>query len=132
NGNNLSSPDSGHACTAVGSHQTTNDCRPDLAGFQAPLPVSLNPLTTGTTSSTSATGLFCNPQSHAGAFGLPAAKCIKETGGLAGNLTDGKPHASQLVSVFCIPGTGNPAVDIVADLPGPGAFSLSGFACAKP
>ncbi len=45
-----------------------------------------------------------------------------------GNLSDNVPHNAHLVSVFCIPGTGNAAVDGVADLPGPGAFSLNGNA----
>ncbi len=125
---NTVSPDAGAACTAVGSKMTTNQCRPNLAGFQAPLPVSLNPLTTGTTSKTSATGMFCTPQTTAGAFGQATTQCISETGMAAGSLADGNPHNSHLVSVFCIPGTGNAAVDGVADLPGPGAFSLNGNA----
>src|SRR5439155_15811317 len=31
------SPDSNQPCTAVGSKMTSNDCRPSLPGFQAPL-----------------------------------------------------------------------------------------------
>src|SRR5262249_57883701 len=102
--------------------------RAKRAGFQAPVPVSLTPLTTGTTSKTNATGIFCPGQVNAGAFGksMPAAQCITETGQDAGNLGDMLPHNAHLVSVFCIPGTGNAAVDGVADLPGPGAFSLNG------
>src|SRR5262245_2456353 len=119
------SPDTGAACTAVGTKMTSNACRPSLPGFQAPLPVSLNPLTTGTVSMTSATGMFC-PQNNAGAFGQATAQCITETGQAAGNLGDRLPHNAHLVSVFCIPATGNAAVDGVADLPGPGAFSLNG------
>ena len=46
----------------------------------------------------------------------------------AGNLSDGLPHNSNLASVFCIPATGNAAVDGVADLPGPGAIGLNGNA----
>src|SRR5262249_47274957 len=105
----VTSPDNGAACTAGGTKTTTNDCRPNLAGFQAPLPVSLNPLTTGTTSKTNATGIFCPGQLNAGAFGksMPAAQCITETGQDAGNLGDMLPHNAHLVSVFCIPGTGN-------------------------
>jgi hypothetical protein len=120
------SPDTNAVCTAVGTRMTTNQCRPSLPGFQAPLPVSLNPLTTGTTSLTSASGNFC-PQNNPGAFGQGGAQCITQTGMNAGtSLLDHLPHNSHLVSVFCIPSTGNAAVDGVADLPGPGAFSLNG------
>ena len=38
------------------------------------------------------------------------------------------PHASVLVSNFCIPPTGFSALDSVADLPGPGSLSLPGNA----
>src|SRR5262249_43272105 len=41
----LTSPDTGGACTPVGSQLTTIQCRPALGGFQAPLPVDLTPLT---------------------------------------------------------------------------------------
>ena len=46
----------------------------------------------------------------------------------AGSLADNMPHHSVLASVFCIPPTNNPAVDGVADLPGPGAIGLNGMA----
>src|SRR5207249_1632923 len=91
-GNNTSSPDAGAPCTPIGIQLTTSDCRPSLPGFQAPLPVDLTPLTTGTASSTSATGLFCPGQTHAGAFGKGATRCISETGMPAGDITDGEPH----------------------------------------
>jgi len=124
---------SGGACTAVGSKQTSNDCAPTLGGFQAALAVSLNPLTTGSASMTNASGSFCPSQANAGAFGLGTAQCIQQTGASPGpSVTDGQPHNANLASVFCIPATGAFAVDLVADLPGPGAFSLNGTACAKP
>ncbi len=126
------SPDTNAVCTAVGSKMTTNQCRPSLPGFQAPLPVSLNPLTTGTTSETAASGLFCPNQNNAGAFGQASAQCVTETGAPAGSLLDNAPHNAHLVSVFCIPSTGAAAVDGVADLPGPGAFSLNGNAQLTP
>src|SRR5205823_537762 len=126
------SPDTGNACTAVGTKQTSNECRPSLPGFQAPLPVSLTPLTTGSASKTSASGNFCTPQNNAGAFGQPSAQRIAETGSPAGDLSNNAPHNSHLASVFCIPSTGNGAVDGVADLPGPGAFSLNGSAQLVP
>jgi hypothetical protein len=119
------SPDSGNKCVAVGALATSHDCRPNLPGFQAPLDTDLTPLTTGTASKTNAGGLMC-VQSNAGAFGKPTAKCITETGSPAGDSSDGAPHGSRLGSVFCIPATGNPAIDGVADLPGPGAIGLNG------
>jgi hypothetical protein len=124
---NTTSPDTNAVCTPTGIQLTTTDCRPSLPGFQAPLPVNLTPLTTGTVSMTSATGMFC-PQNNAGAFGQGNAQCIQETGMPAGSLSDGLPHNSNLASVFCIPATGNAAVDGVADLPGPGAIGLNGNA----
>src|SRR5204862_4804284 len=112
----------------VGAQLTTIQCRPALTGFQAPLPVNLTPLTSGTVSMTAAGGSFCPSQIDPGAFGQPGAQCIKETGTPAGNLNDGATHTAALGSVFCIPGTGNAAVDGVADLPGPGAIGLNGVA----
>src|SRR5262249_10264651 len=84
------SPDSGHPCTAVGTLFTSNDCRPALSGLQPSLPINLIPLTTGTTSMTNGTGVFCPGQVSAGAFGQPA-RCITETGQAAGNITDQMP-----------------------------------------
>ena len=125
--------DAGGACTAVGSKTTSNDCRPNLAGFQAPLAVTLSPLTTGSASSTSATGIFCPSQSNAGAFGQGSTQCITETGMSPGaGVSDGQAHNAHLASTFCIPATGSFAVDLVADLPGPGAFSLNGNAQLLP
>ena len=46
---------------------------------------------------------------------------------IPGDLTDGLPHASILVSKFCIPATGNGALDGIANLPGPGSLSLPGM-----
>ncbi len=125
---NTTSPDTNAVCTPVGSQLTTIGCRPSLPGFQAPLPVDLTPLTSGTASETAANGLFCPNQIDAGAFGQPSAQCVTETGTPAGNLTDGAPHTAVLGAVFCVPATGNAAVDGVADLPGPGAIGLNGVA----
>jgi hypothetical protein len=83
---------------------------------------------------TGASGNFCPSPPNAlaqrtnGAFGKAAAQCIQEAGSPAGNLLDHNPHASELAAVFCIPQTGNPAIDPAADLPGPGAFSITGNA----
>jgi hypothetical protein len=125
---NTTSPDTGKSCTPVGAQLTTTECRPSLPGFQAPLPVDLTPLTSGTATMTAANGLFCPNQVDAGAFGQAGTQCVAETGAPAGNLGDGQPHPAVLGSVFCIPATGNAAVDGVADLPGPGAIGLNGIA----
>ena len=116
----------GAACTPVGSLMTSNDCLPSLGGFQAPLGVDLTPLTTGEAEKTDPAGSFCPSQTTAGAFGQATARRIAETGTPAGNLSDMAAHPSVLASVFCIPATGNPAVDGVSDLPGPGAIGLNG------
>jgi hypothetical protein len=79
-------------------------------------------------SKTASDGLFCPGQPDAGAFGQPGARCVQETGMPGGDLSDGLPHSTALGSVFCTPGTGNAAVDGVADLPGPGAIGLVGQA----
>jgi hypothetical protein len=112
----------------VGAQLTTIECRPSLPGFQAPLPVDLTPLTSGTATKTAADGVFCPGQVDAGAFGQAGAQCVSETGAPAGSLSDGQPHGAVLGAVFCIPATGNAAVDGVADLPGPGAIGLNGVA----
>jgi hypothetical protein len=120
---------SGASCTPVGTLLTTNDCHPSYNGFQAPLAVSLNPLTTGTASDTAADGNFCPGQEvdgAPGAFGQGSIQCIEETGTPAGPLTANVPAPAVLASVFCIPPTNNVAVDGVAGLPGPGAIGLNG------
>src|SRR5262249_29244656 len=97
----------GTTCSA-GSNTlgTSQDCPPPPSAFLAPLAVGLNPLTTGASSMTGASGNFCpsppNPaaQRNNGAFGKTAAQCIKQAGAPAGNLTDGNPHPSSLAAVF--------------------------------
>jgi hypothetical protein len=118
---------SGHACTPVGSFGTSIDCPPPPAQFLAPLDVAINPLTTGLATKTAADGNFCSGQANAGAFGKPSARAIRENGSAAGSLADGSAHPAVLASVFCIPATGNLAIDIAADLPGPGAIGLNGM-----
>jgi hypothetical protein len=126
--------DTGHACVTTSNLMTSLDCRPPLAGFQAPLPVTLTPLTTGTASKTATDGIFCPGQvaGNPGAFGQPTTRAIQESGMAAGNLTDNQPHHSILAAVFCIPKTGNVAIDGVASLPGPGAIGLNGTAQITP
>jgi hypothetical protein len=127
----------GGACSAgANTLLTSQDCPPVASQFTAPLPVTLNPLSTGSSKLTGTGGNFCpsppavNPQRTNGAFGKAAAQCIQEVGAPAGNLLDGNPHPSKLAAAFCIPQTGNPAIDPAADLPGPGAFSITGNAQA--
>jgi hypothetical protein len=121
----------GTTCSAgTNTLGTSQDCPPPASAFLAPLAVGLNPLSTGNPSMTGTGGSFCPSQRTNGAFGKAAAQCIQEAGAPAGDLTDGNPHASKLGSVFCIPQTGNPAIDLAADIPGPGAFSITGNAQA--
>ena len=124
----------GGACTPVGTLLTSLDCLPEPAQLIGALAVTLGPLTSGSTTLTAGDGNFCpgqGPESPThlsgfpGAFGKPAAQCIKETGSPAGSLTDLAAHPGVAASVYCIPPTGNGAVDIQADLPGPSAIGLN-------
>jgi len=101
---------------------------PGAGSFVATLPVNLTPLSTGTATQTAADGIFCPGQINAGAFGQTTTEGIQQTGSPAGDGSDGLPHPSTLVSIFCIPATGNLSVDGIADLPGPGSISLPGEA----
>src|SRR5262249_10807096 len=73
---------------------------------------------------------FCR-QRTAGAFGtdnnlLNTVRTITETGTPSGDLTSGTPKKGIVVSIFCIPPTGNAVIDTAAALPGPGAVALQG------
>jgi hypothetical protein len=118
----------GGACTPVGSEQTTHDCPPDLHTWVGPIPVSLSNVTTGDSPLADSSGLFCGSvgQVQSGAFGNVYARYILEKGLPAGALLDTDPHPSILASTFCVPASGNPAVDGTGGLPGPGATSLPG------
>jgi hypothetical protein len=123
----------GQPCTSNNLEGTSLDCMPGSGTFVATLGVNLSPLTTTTNTVTAADGLFCTggvggDQAHPGAFGQAATQAIKQNGSPSGDLTDGLPHASTLVSNFCIPPTGSLALDGIADLPGPGSISLAGNA----
>jgi len=125
----------GGACLSGGSTGSSQDCPPTRGGgaFQAPLSVTLNPLTTGTSTLVGASGAFCPNQKTAGAFAVTSSQCIKTVGNAAGDLTDGVPHSGAiLASAFCIPTTTNSTIDGVADLPGPGLTSLPGTAQLVP
>ena len=66
-------------------------------------------------------------QRTSGAFGQGPARTISETGAPAGVcIGDSSTNPSTLVSVFCIPASGNSTVDSSADIPGPGAVALPG------
>jgi hypothetical protein len=67
-----------------------------------------------------------------GAFSLGAARTVTVTGTPAGDVTDGLPHDSTVVSLFCIPPTFNATVDNAGNLPGPGAVALVGQAQLHP
>jgi len=116
---------------------TTIDCPPTPAQFVATLTVTLSPLTTSQATLTAHLGstgtLFCPSQANAGAFGKSTARGIKNTGAVSSAaLVDGNPHNVHLASAFCIPATGNLAIDGAADTPGPGAASLNGNAQMLP
>jgi hypothetical protein len=135
-------PRAGLACTTTSSTGLTRDCPTGGADATHPctpgggncidgghigvIPITLSPVTTGAASATSATGLFCTGQTHAGCFGSAACRTITENGVAAGAVTPGTPASATLASVFCIAATGNTVVDGSADLPGPGAVSLIG------
>lgn len=65
-------------------------------------------------------------QRSPGAFQDGGATGLSATGSPGGSLTDFAPHATTLVSVFCIPPVYNGIIDAQADLPGPGALTLPG------
>ena len=117
----------GMACSGgVGSKNTTVECPPESIRFVGRLAVNLSPLTTGTTTLTAdPAGMFCPDQAHSGAFGVGTPRTIRETGVPLGGLAS--PFATTVAGVFCIPATGSPTVNVLADLPGPAAVSVSGM-----
>jgi len=138
--NNLGSLPIGFALTTDSSTKTAVD-QPDQAGVFCGFCKNRingafkNPAVPCTSNAdcTNVTGFTSCGQRTSGAFTAnDIARTIIETGSPAGNLTDGAAHASTLVSVFCIPPTFNQLVDASADLPGPGAVSLTGQAQLLP
>jgi hypothetical protein len=128
---NNPSPNAGQPCTPVGTQATSLQCGVPLTDFQGALAVDLNPLTSGTATMTKADGLFCG-STHAGAFHVPSARTIKETGSPAGSILDGPSHSAILAAVFCVPATGNVGINAVGGLPGPAAIGLVGNAQLLP
>jgi len=119
----------GAVCTPVNGSGDTYDCTPSGVVL-APFPVNLTPLTSGQATANGPT--FCPGQSGSapglnGCFGNPACDYIEENGSAAAGISvGGGTVPATLVSVFCIPATGNGLIDGAADLPGPGATALPG------
>jgi hypothetical protein len=120
----------GLACTSTNSQGLSKDCQPggtdgsvDLGSVVA----NLSPVTTGTSSKSNPTGLFCPGQTAPGCFGDSTCRSFSETG-VAPNATLSAvtPQPATLVSTFCVPSSGNVLVDGSAGLPGPAAISLQG------
>jgi hypothetical protein len=120
----------GGACTTPTSLGSSHDCPPPPEKTPlAPFGVDLSPLATSSVIRTAADGNFCGAttgQRNVGAFGQATAHFITEMGSPAGDLRDGALHHAVQSSIFCIPNSGDPLVDAVADLPGTGAITLSG------
>jgi hypothetical protein len=132
-------PRAGLDCTTTNSKGLTRDCPPGAPseGFVGNLAVNLSPLTTGSSSKTDAAGNFCTGQGVRGAPGCfgpigsngggAACRSITETGTAAVHpIVIGTPASVTLASVFCVPSSGNITIDIIGDLPGPGATTLPG------
>jgi len=117
------SPDAGNACTPVNADGNTHDCGPPPAVALTPFAVNLDPITTGISSFSNASGLFCPSQATGGAFGCsgagsPNAICpggnlppvpdyVEEVGTEAGPLTVTRapPALWHRSSAFRIQGT---------------------------
>jgi hypothetical protein len=151
-------PDQTNACTSTNSQGLSRDCRQPLApgsgnrcyrgtnngaacstGSQCPggtcaqqvgvIPVTLTPLTTGTSQLSDPNGMFCPGQAQAGCFTNPnstACRLIRETGDPAGPLTIGVPASTILASTFCVPASSSSLINGATSLPGPGATTLPG------
>jgi hypothetical protein len=116
---------SGAACVVGATTGQSHDCVASGPAL-SPFAVNLAGITTGTSTLSSATGIFCPGvgQTSAGAFGQPEAEDIEVNGSTATPPLNSTPKAATLASAFCIPATGNGLIDGSADLPGPGATSL--------
>jgi hypothetical protein len=114
----------GASCTAIGALGTSPDCLPNDTSFLGSLIVPITQLGTGTSSlSADASGDFCAGQPAPGAFGVPTAREVIETGqgfGAGSSLL-----SMRLAGTFCIPATGG-LLDTLAGLPAVGAVSQGG------
>lgn len=112
----------GLPCTPIGSYSTSPDCPPDDGTFLAALQIVIPDLTTGTSTLTAdAAGSFCDAQTTPGAFGLPDARQIVQTG--VGALAGGTSGITTSVATFCIYPTGNPIIDFSGGFPAAGTLS---------
>jgi hypothetical protein len=141
-------PRAGLTCVSTNSTGLTRDCPPGAPSESAfgTIGITLGtgpaPLTTATSTKTQASGNFCTGQGNPPANGISGfsgcfgntgtgggggqCRTISETGVAAGALSIGVPKNVTLASVFCVPATSNISVNIVGDLPGPGATTLTG------
>ena len=119
-------PRQGLSCSGgVGSKGTSIECPPDPLLFVGTLSPTLA-LSTGTESLADPAGHFCPDQSGPGAFGRFTSRVIEEQGSpLLSNILN--PMATTLAGVFCVPASGSPLVNALADLPGPAAISVPGM-----
>jgi hypothetical protein len=123
----------GATCTTDATTGESHDCVPASValcpGPMCPIlpgfPVNLTGQTSGTSEKTDPGGIFCPAEGQGtgitglkGAFGDSAVTDVKLVGS---PITAG---AATLVSVFCIPATGNILIDASSGLPGPGATAL--------
>lgn len=141
--------DVGQPCRTTNPDGLSRDCRPGGVGPGAPcdpatnpscgdgsshlgsIPLDMTPLSTAALDRQTPDGLFCPSQRTPGCFpsdGLGGGACrrIEVAGSAAGALPPNTARAVTLASIFCVPGTGFAIVDLAADLPGPGAASLTG------
>jgi len=111
-----------------GTHPCTpnNACIDGTSAGTISVDLATNPLITGTSNKTNASGLFCTGQASNGCFGNAACVNITENGVAAGAISPGVPKNATIASVFCIPATASLAINGSARLPGPGALSLPG------
>ncbi len=120
-------PNAGGTCTTPTSLGSSHDCPPPGTALP-PFLVDLSPLNSNPYYLAAAGGAFCPGQTTPGCFGSGAGVCeyIEANGSAAGDLTGGGALPQTLASVYCIPATGAPLVNAVANLPGPGAVTLKG------
>jgi hypothetical protein len=117
----------GQGCTPTASvNQTSTDCLPSDDDFFTFVGGGAASYTTTPKSMSAADGFFCPNQRNPGAFGVPGIRRIELNGTPAGSLLDLQPHQATFLSLGCSTASGDPLVDNLADLPGPGAGSVMG------
>lgn len=116
----------GQACTPTASlNQTSTDCLPNDRDFFT-FVFGVISFTTAPRSISAPDGLFCPGQVNPGAFGVSSVRRIELSGTPAGSLLDLAPHPATFLNLGCSAASGDSAVDSLADLPGPGAGSVTG------